>query len=241
MMSEDSTAEDLLTRAASRDVVAFSELYDLYAPRVYGLIEHILHSRAAAEEVLQEAFVRLWMESPQLSEQGRSVAAWLIVTARGTAIDRLRGLRLNSGGNGLPSSQVKPEKGKTGVPRRTKAAHPTAAAPKVAEGRYAVRQDSAGDGGRPPAPRALHLAWLPQPREINLIDDRLGLLHKAIDQLPKAQRQALEFALFHGMLESEIAEKLGEPLGRVRSSLRAALTYVKHRRRAVCGSWAANI
>jgi RNA polymerase sigma-70 factor (ECF subfamily) len=74
-----------------------------------------------------------------------------------------------------------------------------------------------------------------------LIDDRLVLLQKVIDQLPEPQRQALELAVFRGLSESEIAAEVGEPLGKVQRSLRAAVTFVKHRRRAVCGTWAANI
>ena len=85
------------------------------------------------------------------------------------------------------------------------------------------------------------MAWLPQPKEIALIDDRLVLLHKAINQLPKPQRQALELAVFGGLGESANAAEMGEPLGKVRTSLRAAVTFIKHRRRAVCGTWAANI
>ena len=84
-------------------------------------------------------------------------------------------------------------------------------------------------------------ACLPLPKEIMQIDDRLSLLHKVIDRLPKPQRQALELAVFEGMSEAEIAAKVGEPLGKVQRSLRAAVTFVKHRRRAVCGTWAANI
>ena len=84
-------------------------------------------------------------------------------------------------------------------------------------------------------------AWLPLPKEITLIDDRLVLLHKAINQLPEPQRQALDLAVFGGRSESEIATKMGEPLGKAQRSLRAAVTFVKHRRRAVCGTWAANI
>ena len=84
-------------------------------------------------------------------------------------------------------------------------------------------------------------AWLPQPNEITVIDARLVLIHKAVDQLPKPQRQALELAVFGGLSESEIAAEMGEPLGKVRTSLRAAVTFIKHRRRAVCGTWAANI
>jgi RNA polymerase sigma-70 factor (ECF subfamily) len=82
---------------------------------------------------------------------------------------------------------------------------------------------------------------LPLPKEIALIDDRLALLHKAINQLPESQRQALDLAVYGGRSESEIATEMGEPLGKAQRSLRAAVTFVKHRRRAVCGTWAANI
>jgi RNA polymerase sigma-70 factor, ECF subfamily len=240
-MSEELAAEDLLARVARRDVAALGELYDRYAPCVYGLMARILNSRTAVEEILRDVFVRLWAESGQLSEQGPSVEAWLVITAREAAIGRLRDLRSNSGGNGIPSDQRKPEKEPPGVPRRTRTGQSATAAPKVSDGKNEGQKVSPGDRGKPLAIGAHYLAWLPQPKEINAIDDRLGLLHKAIDQLPKPQRQALELAVFQGMRESEIAVELGEPLGKVRSSLRAAVTYIKHRRRAVCGSWAANI
>src|ERR1035441_2965170 len=91
-MSKELTPEDLLNRVAQYDVAAFGEVYDRYAPRVYGLITHILPSRPAAEEVLQEVFLRLWSEGQSLSQEGGSVVAWLVVSARAVAVDRLRGL-----------------------------------------------------------------------------------------------------------------------------------------------------
>lgn len=85
------------------------------------------------------------------------------------------------------------------------------------------------------------LAWLPRPEEVLVIDQRRELLKKVINQLPKAQRQALDLAVFGGYTEREIAEQLGEPLGKVRTGLRAAMTFLRHRLRAVSGTWAANI
>ena len=74
-----------------------------------------------------------------------------------------------------------------------------------------------------------------------MIEDRLDLLHKVVHRLPESQQKALELALFRGLSESEIAGELGEPLGKVRTGLRAAVTFVKHRRLAILGKWAANI
>ena len=125
--------------------------------------------------------------------------------------------------------------------RKPKAAARASSAPKSLDAKTELTKPRPSDGEKALPMEAVPLAWLPQPRQITLIDDRLVLLHKAINQLPKPQRQALELAVFRGLRESEIAAEMGEPLGKVRSSLRAAVTFVKHRRRAVCGTWAANI
>ena len=83
--------------------------------------------------------------------------------------------------------------------------------------------------------------WLPRPEAIRLIDERAAIFHKVVNQLPKPQREALDLAVFNGCSEAEIASKLGEPLGRARSGLRAAVNFVRHRRHAILGTWAANI
>jgi len=240
-MNEELPAENLLARVARYDVAAMTELYDRYAPRVYGLTAHILPSRDTAEEILQEVFVRLWSESPSLSQEGRSVAAWLVVTAREAAVDRLRALRKDAPNAGPQGPSATAEKGTEAGTRKSKAAALAPSAAKSLGGKTAVMRPRSADAARTPAMGPVLSTWLPPPKDITLIDDRLVLLHKAIDQLPKPQRQALELAVFGGLSESEIATAMGEPLGKVRTSLRAAVTFVKHRRRAVCGTWAANI
>ncbi len=53
-------------------------------------------------------------------------------------------------------------------------------------------------------------------------EDR-GLLHAALDQLPDAQRRVVEMAFFEGLTQSEIAQRLGEPLGTVKTRARLGL------------------
>lgn len=48
-------------------------------------------------------------------------------------------------------------------------------------------------------------------------------LNSVMGQLPEAQRQVLELAYFDGMTQSEIAAKLKEPLGTVKTRMRTAL------------------
>jgi RNA polymerase sigma-70 factor (ECF subfamily) len=240
-MSIELHSEDLLARVAGQDVAALGELYDRHAPRVYGLITHILVARDGAEDLLQQVFVRLWVESASLSQEGGSVEAWLVVTAREAAVDRLRTLDQNAPGADVDVHTAKPGKEPDTGGRKSRAAAP---APSTAK---SLKEKAEGVKLRParanpfPAAGAVPPAWLPRPKEISLIDERLALLHKAIDQLPKPQRQALELAVFGGLSESEIAVAMGEPLAKAQRALRAAVTFVKHRRRAVCGTWAANI
>ena len=45
--------------------------------------------------------------------------------------------------------------------------------------------------------------------------------------MPEGQRQALELAYFEGMSHTEIAEKTGQPLGTVKTRIRAAIETLK--------------
>jgi RNA polymerase sigma-70 factor, ECF subfamily len=101
--------------------------------------------------------------------------------------------------------------------------------------------------GLPPQARGSHRvltsnsAWLPRGEQIALLEQRSELLKKVIKQLPSQQRQALDLAVFEGYTEAEIAQKLGQPLGKVRTELRATMGFLRHRLRAVMGTWVANI
>ena len=156
-MNEELPAEDLLARVARHDVAALGELYDRYAPRVYGLIAHILPSRDGAEEILQEVFLRLWSESPSLSQEGGSVVAWLVVTAREAAVDRLRALRKNAPSAGPQGPSANAGKGPDAGARKSKAAAARAIRGKIT--RRENRSDetpscgcgkNSGDGRRSP-------------------------------------------------------------------------------------------
>ena len=80
----------LLAAVARRDEGAFAQLYDLYAPILLGLLLRILHSRAEAEDVLQEVFLQVWQQAHSFDPARGRPFTWLVTLARSRAIDRLR-------------------------------------------------------------------------------------------------------------------------------------------------------
>jgi RNA polymerase sigma-70 factor, ECF subfamily len=216
-MAPDRTEEELLAQLAKRDAQALSDLYDRFAPRLLGMLVSILPERNVAEETLEEVFLRLWNQARDLEQAGPSLSAWLVMNVRQTALARLRASRKGKLRPGAADSeQPSPHKS-------------------------ATLKSHASKSSRATPFELIPLDWIPRPNEIALLEQRLDLLHKVLNQLPKSQQEALDLAVFGGMTEEEIAQKLGEPLGRVRTALRAAVTFLRHRCRAVLGTWTANI
>lgn len=54
-------------------------------------------------------------------------------------------------------------------------------------------------------------------------EERCQLVSKALAALPELQRRAVELAYFGGLSHSEIAERLGEPLGTVKTRVRLGM------------------
>jgi RNA polymerase sigma-70 factor, ECF subfamily len=108
------------------------------------------------------------------------------------------------------------------------------------------RRPGAGDRGSPRQPlladgSAGMLSWLPATESIRRLEQRRPLLVKVLSQLPREQLKALELVVFEGCAENEVADRLHEPLAKTRAELRAAARFLRHRRRAVVGSWGVNI
>jgi len=84
-------------------------------------------------------------------------------------------------------------------------------------------------------------SWLPRPDALLQLEERMGLLKKVVNQLPKSQRKVVEMAFLEGCPEAEIATRLGMPLARASTELRAAMSFLRQRLRTVLGIWTANI
>lgn len=81
--------EALLERIRDGDQRAFAELVSVYFDAVYRVAWRTLGGSDGAEDVAQEAFLRLWRNPGQL-RSGSAVRAWLMRVASNLAIDRHR-------------------------------------------------------------------------------------------------------------------------------------------------------
>jgi RNA polymerase sigma-70 factor (ECF subfamily) len=72
------------------ETVAAADAFEPVRGRLFGLAYRMLGSRAEAEDVVQEAYVR-WHQSDR--DVIRNAEAWLVTTATRLAIDRLRALK----------------------------------------------------------------------------------------------------------------------------------------------------
>ena len=86
--------EALARRLARRDVRALEALYDRYSRVLYSLALKMLADPEAAEEIVQETFLRLWQRpASYVPERGR-LLSWLLGVTHHRAVDRLRRRRL---------------------------------------------------------------------------------------------------------------------------------------------------
>lgn len=81
---------ELLARVQRRSRTALAVLYERYSTKALGLAYKILRDRDLAEEVVIEAFWRVWQRAGQFQGGRGSFAAWFYGIVRHLAVDELR-------------------------------------------------------------------------------------------------------------------------------------------------------
>ncbi|MGR4069326.1 sigma-70 family RNA polymerase sigma factor [Billgrantia sp. C5P2] len=81
---------ELLQRVAKKDHAAFQQLYNATSAKLYATVLRILQQRGWAEDVVQEAYVTIWLKAEQFDPQRASPITWMATIARHGAIDELR-------------------------------------------------------------------------------------------------------------------------------------------------------
>ena len=87
---ERSEIDNLLRAVARGDDAAFTRLYDLLAPRVFGLARRVLRDPAQAEEMAQEVLVEVWRTASRFDAQRGSGLSWVLTIAHRRTVDRVR-------------------------------------------------------------------------------------------------------------------------------------------------------
>lgn len=87
---EQATDDALLVLFANGSQQAAQILVTRLMPRVFSQAFHRLNTRADAEDVVQEAFVRLWRIAPDWKQDQAKVSTWLYRVVENLCIDRLR-------------------------------------------------------------------------------------------------------------------------------------------------------
>lgn len=84
----------LMARVGGGDVDAFTVIVERYTPQIYRVCRRMLNGGGEAEDVVQEAFAKLWQNAPQWRAHGGGLPAWLHRVAVNRCLDRLRQFRV---------------------------------------------------------------------------------------------------------------------------------------------------
>jgi RNA polymerase sigma-70 factor, ECF subfamily len=90
-LSDAGDETELVARSANGDASAFRILADRHVGAITGIARRMLRDDAEAEDVAQEAFLRLWRAGSRLDIGSGGVKPWLRRVVSNLCIDRVRG------------------------------------------------------------------------------------------------------------------------------------------------------
>ena len=79
-----------LLACASGEQVALRRLYDREGARLLGVAMRIVRDRARAEDIVHDAFLRIWSQAASFDPQRGSARGWMYVVTRHLALDAVR-------------------------------------------------------------------------------------------------------------------------------------------------------
>jgi RNA polymerase sigma-70 factor (ECF subfamily) len=82
--------EDLLSFVGQGDAEAFTILYNRYGCAAFSLAYRIMGERQAADDLVQDAFLKLWRSATNYRSERSGVRTWLFSIVRNRGIDQLR-------------------------------------------------------------------------------------------------------------------------------------------------------
>lgn len=82
--------EDLMVLVEDEDAGAFAGLYDRHGRAAYSLAYRMMGERQAAEDLVQESFLRVWQRAAGYRAERGSVRTWILSIVHNRGIDLLR-------------------------------------------------------------------------------------------------------------------------------------------------------
>lgn len=206
MATSDDRAIDqaLVERIAMGDEAAFATAYDRHSNLLFGSLVRFLGDRDAAAEVTQDAFMALWRRAAQFDAAAGSLSSWLLGIARHRAIDRYRSEGRRAASHSVPLSVLLADE------------HDSAAGSSADDLPMWRLPDD--EGGTPAAPDPGSVAdqhWLQ------------SVVRTVVSDLPEVERSVVLLAYSGGLSQSEIADRLGAPIGTVKSRTRRAFARLR--------------
>ena len=202
---------ELVSAVSAGDEDALAELYDRHADGVFRVAFRLLGDRHLAEDVLQETYLALWNRAELFNPVMGSLKTWLFTIARTRAVDRLRAQGRHPLPIPLSAILTGEESGDDALDRQTRSS-----------GALPVGAASANRSTDPVV--AVEAAWLRQ------------AVRTALDTVPATERQAIELAYYEELSQSEIALRLGWPLGTVKTRTRRAFGRLRGRLQELVGA-----
>jgi RNA polymerase sigma factor (sigma-70 family) len=83
-------SNEMAAVARSRDRESFMRIYDHFMPRLLRYLQGLGCAEMVAEELVQEALLRLWQRADSYDPQRSRLSTWLFRIARNLYIDRVR-------------------------------------------------------------------------------------------------------------------------------------------------------
>ena len=84
--------EDLMSLLEGGDAQAFATLYDRHSRAAYSLSYRMMGDRQAAEDLTQDAFLKVWRSAGAYRSDRGSVRTWVLSIVHNRGIDQLRSL-----------------------------------------------------------------------------------------------------------------------------------------------------
>ena len=82
--------DQLLRATANGDRAAFRALYNATSAKLFGVALRILKRTDLAEDVIQDAYLKIWDAAPKFRPELGSPMSWMVAITRNRAIDILR-------------------------------------------------------------------------------------------------------------------------------------------------------